>query len=176
MAATQLRQEEERFARTLNSGTDLAQRELERLKRAGVERVPGSVVFDLYQSRGIPVELLEEFAQEEGLALDREGFEAALEEERQRGQASWKGDVMARFRPEYEDLAEAGMSSSFAGYDCLELPATAIALIGSRGDRRPARGRRSRARWCSTSPRSTPSRAARWATAAGWHGRGAERG
>jgi alanyl-tRNA synthetase len=133
VVATQLRQEEERFARTLNAGTDLAQRELERLKRAGADRVPGSVVFDLYQSRGIPVELLEEFAQEEGLALDRSGFEAALAEERQRGQASWKGDVLARFRPEYEDLAEAGLTSTFIGYDRLELPSTAIALIGPKG-------------------------------------------
>jgi alanyl-tRNA synthetase len=135
VVSTQLRQEEERFARTLNAGTDLAQRELERLKRDGADRVPGGVVFDLYQSRGIPVELLEEFAQEEGLAIDRAGFEAALEEERQRGQASWKGDVLARFRPEYEDLAEAGLRSAFAGYDQLELPSTVTALIGSDGVR-----------------------------------------
>ena len=91
VVATQLRQEEERFARTLNSGTDVAQRELERLKRSGQETVPGSTVFDLYQTHGIPSELLEEFAQEEGLGIDREGFEAALAEERERGQASWRG-------------------------------------------------------------------------------------
>jgi alanyl-tRNA synthetase len=44
--ATQLRQEEERFARTLNAGTDVAGKELERLKRAGEDVVPGAVVFD----------------------------------------------------------------------------------------------------------------------------------
>ena len=133
VVATQLRQEEERFARTLNSGTDLAQRELQRLKRTGADRVGGGVIFDLYQTHGIPVELLEEFAQEEGLALDRAGFEAALAEERQRGQASWKGDVMARFRPEYEDLADAGLTSAFVGYDRLEASATVTAVIGPGG-------------------------------------------
>jgi len=133
VVATQLRQEEERFARTLNSGTDLAQRELQRLKRTGADRVGGGVIFDLYQTHGIPVELLEEFAQEEGLTLDRAGFEAALEEERQRGQASWKGDVMARFRPEYEDLADAGLTSAFVGYDRLEASATVTAVIGPGG-------------------------------------------
>ena len=37
VVTTQLLQEEQRFARTLNAGTDLAGRELERLKRAGEE-------------------------------------------------------------------------------------------------------------------------------------------
>ena len=133
VVATQLRQEEERFARTLNSGTDLAQRELQRLKRTGADRVGGGLIFDLYQTHGIPVELLEEFAQEEGLSLDHEGFAAALAEERQRGQASWKGDVMARFRPEYEDLADAGLTSSFVGYDRLEANATVTAVIAPGG-------------------------------------------
>jgi len=133
VVTTQLRQEEERFARTLNSGTDLAQRELERLKRTGANSVPGAVIFDLYQTHGIPVELLEEFAQEEGLALDRDGFQTALDDERQRGQASWKGDLLARFRPEHEDLAEVGVTSRFVGYDQLEAAANVVALIGSDG-------------------------------------------
>ncbi len=133
VVATQLRQEEERFARTLNSGTDVAQRELERLKRGGQEIVPGRTVFDLYQTHGIPTELLEEFAQEEGLTIDREGFEAALEEERQRGQASWRGDLLSHFRPEYEWVAEKGIRSEFDGYERLQAQTEALALIGDDG-------------------------------------------
>jgi alanyl-tRNA synthetase len=130
---TQLRQEEERFARTLNSGTDLAQRELEKVKRGGGAVVPGRTMFDLYQTHGIPVDLLEEFAQEEGLAVDREGYEAALAEERERGQASWRGDLMAHFRPEYEQVLKAGVRSEFVGYDRFELATTVAALIGGEG-------------------------------------------
>ena len=133
VVATQLRQEEERFARTLNSGTDVAQRELERLKRGGQDTVPGRTVFDLYQTHGIPTELLEEFAQEEGLGIDREGFEAALEEERQRGQASWRGDLLSHFRPEYEWVAEKGIHSDFDGYEMLEKTTETLALIGDDG-------------------------------------------
>jgi alanyl-tRNA synthetase len=133
VVVTQLRQEEERFARTLNSGTDVAQRELERLKRDGQDTVPGNIVFDLYQTHGIPSELLEEFAQEEGLGIDREGFETALEEERRRGQASWRGDLLAHFRPEYEWIADKGIRSEFVGYDRFELTATVMALIGDDG-------------------------------------------
>ncbi|MCG6947470.1 MAG: alanine--tRNA ligase [Acidobacteria bacterium] len=133
VVATQLRQEEERFARTLNSGTDVAQRELERLKRDGQEIVPGRTIFDLYQTHGIPPELLEEFAQEEGLEIDREGFKAALEEERQRGQASWRGDLMSHFRPEYEWVADKGIRSEFDGYERLRATTEAVALIGDDG-------------------------------------------
>jgi alanyl-tRNA synthetase len=134
VVTTQLRQEEGRFARTLNTGTDVAQRELERIKRSGEETVPGQVVFDLYQTHGIPVELLEEFAQEEGVQLDLGGFEAALEQERQRGQASWKGDLVARFRPEYEGLSERGVRSEFIGYDQHEATTEVAALLGKDGE------------------------------------------
>ncbi len=133
VVVTQLRQEEERFARTLNAGTDVAQRELERLKRDGRDTVPGRTVFNLYQTHGIPAELLEEFAQEEGLAIDHEGFDAALEEERQRGQASWRGDLLAHFRPEYEWVADKGIRSEFDGYEQLRLTSKALALIGDDG-------------------------------------------
>jgi len=133
VVATMLRQEEERFARTLNSGTDVAQRELERIKRSGSEVVPGRLAFDLYQTHGIPVELLEEFAQEEGLKLDHEGFDGALDQERQRGQASWKGDLVARFRAEHEELCGRGVTSEFVGYERLEAKATTVALIGDDG-------------------------------------------
>ncbi len=91
------------------------------------------MAFDLYQSRGIPVELIEEFAQEEGLGLDREGFDEALKAEQERGQASWKGDVSSRFCSDYTDLTDAGIASTFDGYGKLQLDTRVLALIGSDG-------------------------------------------
>ena len=134
VVTTQLQQEEERFARTLNAGTDVAGRELERIKRRGETTVPGDLAFDLYQTHGIPVDLLDEFAQEEGLTLDRERFERCLLEEKERGQASWKGDVQARLRAEYEALAERGLASSFEGYDSLDLETEVVALLDGDGE------------------------------------------
>ncbi len=131
---TMLRQEEERFARTLNAGTDVAQKELERLKRAGETVLPGRLAFRLYETHGLAVELLEEFAQEEGLGLDRAGFDAALEEARAAGKRGWKGDLLARFRPEYESLAERALSSSFEGYEQLETGSAVLALLGPEGE------------------------------------------
>ena len=133
VVATQLRYPAVIFLAAQAESTDVAQRELERLKRDGEEMVPGEMIFDLYQTHGIPAELLEEFAQEEGLAVDHEGFAAALEEERQRGQASWRGDLLAHFRPEYEWVLDKGIRSEFVGYDTLRLTAEVVALIGDDG-------------------------------------------
>ncbi|NOZ79673.1 MAG: alanine--tRNA ligase [Acidobacteria bacterium] len=134
IVTTQLRQEEERFARTLNAATDLALKTLERLKRSGQTTVPGDIAFDLYQTHGIPIEVLEEYAQDEGLHVDQESFEHELEQERCRGQASWKGEILARFQPEYQKLAERGITSEFIGYDRLRAEATVTALISDEGE------------------------------------------
>ena len=134
VVTTQLRQEEERFARTLNIGTDVALKVFERLKRAGEDVVPGSVAFDLYQTHGIPFELAVEFAQDEGLRVDRTAFEEALAAERQRGQASWKGDVLVRYRPQYEGLLERGVRSEFLGYDVFEAESEVVALLAEDGE------------------------------------------
>ncbi len=130
-----LRGEEERFARTLNVGTDLVGRELSRIKREGGTVLPGEAAFRFYETHGIPLDILEEFAQEEGLEVDREGFEASLEAVRVRGQESWKGDLAARFREDYEVLQERGVATEFVGYDQLALDGAQVgALLGPSGE------------------------------------------
>ncbi|MDW7967844.1 MAG: alanine--tRNA ligase, partial [Thermoanaerobaculum sp.] len=130
-----LRAEEERFARTLNLGTDVVGRELERLKRAGAAVMSGEEAFRFYETYGLPLEVLEEFAQEEGLTVDREGFAARLEAVRRAGQESWKGDLLARTREEYELLMERGVSSQFVGYEQWELDGAAVvALLSTSGE------------------------------------------
>ncbi|MFZ5787105.1 MAG: alanine--tRNA ligase [Acidobacteriota bacterium] len=130
-----LRAEEERFSRTLNVGTDLVGRELQRLKHAGTAVLPGDTAFRFYETHGIPLDILEEFAQEEGLGLDREGFETYLAAARAKGQESWKGDLLARFREEYEQLAGRGQGTEFVGYGELAVEgAQATALLGASGE------------------------------------------
>lgn len=130
-----LRSEEERFARTLNVGTDLIGKELERLKRAGSLVFPGETAFHFYETYGLPVEVIEEFAQEEGLSLDRSAFEARLEEVRKAGQESWKGELAARNREAYQLLVEKGVTTQFVGYEALEVAnATVLSVLGSSGE------------------------------------------
>jgi alanyl-tRNA synthetase len=130
-----LRGEEERFSRTLNVGTDLVGRELARIKRSGGTILPGETAFHFYETHGIPLDILDEFAQEEGLTVDREGFEERLEAVRVRGQESWKGELLSRFREEYEGLAARGFATTFVGYDELAVEgAKALALLGPQGE------------------------------------------
>jgi alanyl-tRNA synthetase len=130
-----LRTEEEKFSRTLNIGTDLIGRELARIKRAGGHAVSGETLFYFYETHGLPIDILEEFAQEEGLGVDRTGFEERLEAARTRGQESWKGELLSRFREEYEQIVARGVGSEFGGYQDLTLDGVkVIALLGPGGE------------------------------------------
>ncbi len=130
-----LRGEEVRFARTLNIGTDYLGRELRRLKTAGEATLGGEVAFRLYETHGVPLDIMEEIAQEEGIGVDREGFETSLSAARMRGQEGWKGDLLARFRREYEDLSARGVESEFTGYESMALDeARVVALLGASGE------------------------------------------
>ncbi len=109
-------QEEDRFLRTLSSGLELLDAAIATAKVAGQPRLDGNVAFNLYDTHGFPVDLTDVIAAEQGLAVDQEGFTACMQQQRERGRASWKAGV--------EDLAvivaacrEAGLASSFNGYD-----------------------------------------------------------
>jgi len=130
-----LRTEEEKFSRTLNVGTDLVGRELERIKRARGTVLPGETAFYFYETHGIALDILEEFAQEEGLTVDRAGFDERLEAARTRGQESWKGELLSRFREEHEQLASRGVSSEFVGYQEFALEdAKVLALLSPQAE------------------------------------------
>jgi alanyl-tRNA synthetase len=130
-----LRADEERFARTLSIGVDLIGEEIEKLRRAGEKSVPGATLFRLYDTHGIPFEVIEEIARDEGLPVDREGFESAMAGQRTRSRASAKfdaADVAA-----YEKLALPEGHSEFRGYpehDFVHLEgARVVGLLGPGG-------------------------------------------
>jgi alanyl-tRNA synthetase len=70
----QLRDELNRFQRTLARGTARIERELARLRDSGQHVLPGDVAFQLYETYGFPVELTVELAGEEGVEVDLEGY------------------------------------------------------------------------------------------------------
>ena len=130
-----LRAEEDRFAKTLSIGVDLIGEEIERLRRSGERTLPGPTLFRLYDTHGIPFEVIEEIARDEGLQVDREGFDAAMTGQRTRSRASAKfeaADVAAYGKL---DLPEG--HSEFRGYpehDFVHLDgATVVGLLGPGG-------------------------------------------
>ncbi len=137
----------------------------ERIKSLRGGMIPGAVSFKLYDTYGLALDEQEEMAREHGLAIDREGFEREMEQQRERARASWKGAEKGAVVPAYQQLLERGRTK-FLGYETMEAD-----RAGDRPDRGPAAGgarclRAPGRSWCSTGRRSTPKPAARWATAA----------
>jgi len=87
--------EEDRFNQTLAQGLELLSTLVDSLKAEGANTVPGAEVFKLYDTYGFPWELTEEIAHEAGLAIDMDGFESAMAEQRARARAA-REDVDAK--------------------------------------------------------------------------------
>lgn len=83
-----IRQEEERFQRTLGVGLTLLDEIIAGLRAQSGTIIPGDDAFRLYDTYGFPLDLTRDVAAEQGFTVDEEGFKAALEEQRARGRAT----------------------------------------------------------------------------------------
>ncbi len=77
--------------------------------------LPGEKLFQLYDTYGMPWDLMEELANEEGLKLDRAGFDEEMECQRERARASWKGVAKQIFPSVYGSVLARGFTK-FDGY------------------------------------------------------------
>ena len=80
--------EEARFSATLSTGLELVDRIVEEASGQGVSKISGEQAFKLYDTYGFPVELTEEIAAERGFSVDLEGFERAMEGQKEKARAS----------------------------------------------------------------------------------------
>ncbi|HFD40577.1 MAG TPA: alanine--tRNA ligase, partial [Anaerolineae bacterium] len=83
-----IRQEEERFQRTLDVGLALLDEIMAALKAQGRTVIPGEDAFRLYDTFGFPLDLTRDVGAEHGFTVDEEAFQAALEEQRARARAA----------------------------------------------------------------------------------------
>ena len=121
--------EEQRFIETLDGGLRILQEETAALKEAGKKTVPGTLVFKLYDTYGFPVDLTEDIVRKDGLALDMDGFEQAMEMQRTKARASWKGSGEEAISEVYRQLAMEGIVSEFAGYEGVTTGLSEVAAI-----------------------------------------------
>ena len=80
--------EEERFAATLAQGIEMLSAETDKVKSANKKELSGEVAFKLYDTYGFPWELTEEILHENGLTLDKAGFDKAMNEQRERARSA----------------------------------------------------------------------------------------
>ena len=83
-----IKNEEERFHETLNDGLEILSSVIKQAKAEGKDVIAGSDVFKLYDTYGFPVGVTEEFVEEELMKVDHAGFEAAMEEQRERARSA----------------------------------------------------------------------------------------
>lgn len=121
-----IRNEEEAFAKTVDSGMDVLNKMLSGIKEGGV--LSGEDTFKLSDTYGFPIDLTKEIAEEKGISIDEEGFHACVDAARKRsredrlakGGSSWDDDAMSNI-----DLPK----TEFKGYTSLEENAEVLAIF-----------------------------------------------
>src|SRR5215470_17379392 len=121
MAGQVLRAEEERFAETLENGMKILEAALAEAKRIGSATLPGITAFTLYDTYGFPLDLTADICRERGIAVDQGGFDAAMEQQRERARAA------STFKAS-EGLEYSGAKTTFDGYTTLAEDARVVAL------------------------------------------------
>ena len=130
-----IRSEEERFDAVLTDGLPRLEEVLDKAA-AGGSVVGGDVAFRLYDTYGLPRDFIEDMIEDRKLSLDREGFDRAMEGQREKARAGskFKGGVR-------DDQAFAGFANVpatiFTGYDDSSLKTRVVALARLRGDAPP---------------------------------------
>ena len=100
--------EETRFAHTMDVGLE----KLETLLKSSAEKLAGEDAFKLYDTFGMPLDFMQDAARDLGIEFDKSGFDRAMDEQKTRARASWKGAAKQTANPAYQQLPK----SEFEGY------------------------------------------------------------
>jgi alanyl-tRNA synthetase len=121
LAARVLKQEEERFAETLANGMQLLDVAFAAMK--GGKVIDGETVFKLYDTYGFPVDLTADIARERGVSVDMDGYERAMDKQREtaRGASKFGVDQSGGIRIEGK--------TAFLGYEAVTDVGTVVALL-----------------------------------------------
>ncbi len=121
--------EGERFAQTLGLGLRMLDEHVHELRQKGEETISGNFIFKLYDTYGLPVDIVQDISKELGLRLDREGFERMLREQRERSKKSARETVTEKLPAAYKKLIDDGKATEFTGYKETSSRARVLALV-----------------------------------------------
>ncbi|MBB5744453.1 alanine--tRNA ligase [Brevundimonas variabilis] len=122
-----LKQEEIRFRTTLGRGMGLLEDATRDLADGGV--IPGQTAFTLYDTYGFPLDLTQDEARRRGFSVDTEAFDAAMEEQKKRGKANWKGSGQSASTSEWLALKDRLGPTVFTGYDAVDGSGEVLAIL-----------------------------------------------
>ena len=144
-----VREEEERFEKTLDKGLALLEEELATLEEQAKQRIPGEVAFKLYDTYGFPLDIINDVSEKRGISVDEDGFRELMNKQKERAKAAWKGSGETDIASRFAALLEEGLRSGFTGYDSLTGESRIIALLDAEGERVEALAKGAKG-WCVT--------------------------
>jgi alanyl-tRNA synthetase len=125
MIATTIFGEEERFLNTLDRGLKILQNDIKESSSTGI--LSGDKAFRLYDTYGFPLDLIQDIIKSENISVDTSGFEAALQEQKNR--AKWAGSIDIKEAAVWYLLKEKFKSIEFAGYEKESSTSEIIAIV-----------------------------------------------
>jgi len=120
-------QEETRFRQTLDRGLKLLDDELVKLPEGA--NLPGAAAFKLYDTFGFPLDLTQDALREKGRAVDTDGFDSAMAEQKAKARAAWSGSGEAADAAIWFDVADKSGLTEFLGYETETAEGKIAALV-----------------------------------------------
>jgi alanyl-tRNA synthetase len=111
----ELAREEAQFLKTLERGERLLEEIVDRTKQQAKPQISGQDAFTLYDTYGFPLELTQEIAEEQGISVDLDGFEAAMKEQQTRAKDAHQ-TIDLTVQGSLDKLAETIQGTEFVGY------------------------------------------------------------
>lgn len=133
LAQTLLKFEEKKFLETLNFGMEILEKEVEKLRDKKIKVIPGELLFKLYDTYGLPYDLVRDYVLPLGFSLDLEGFETLRAKAREESKKTWRG-ILEKIPSGIKSLLEEGIETNFVGYESLEVKSKVIGLIKEKED------------------------------------------
>lgn len=122
-----LRAEEERFKQTLERGLKLLDEEADKIRTG--QKLAGDAAFKLYDTYGFPLDLTQDILRNKGLEVDTDGFEKAMENQREMARTAHKGSGDVATNKIWFELKEKLGSNKFLGYEQESAEAKIIAIV-----------------------------------------------
>lgn len=123
-----IKNEEDRFLETLDTGLKLLNDALADIKAKGKSEVPGKVIFKLYDTYGFPVDIVRDVVRDEAMSLDMDGFDKAMAAQRAKSRSVVS---FSSISDAYKNLSGKGAQPEFVGYDGLRAESKVLVLVAN---------------------------------------------
>ncbi len=121
----QIELEEQRFFKTIASGMELFNEELENTK----DIFNGEVAFKLYDTHGFPLDLTEDMLREKNIKVDMDKFNSCMDEQKSKAKLAWKGSGDDANKGDFKEILDTIGVNTFVGYDTTSSNAKIVALL-----------------------------------------------